>query len=48
MINLLEDHKDYKEWNTKSNDNDERGIFKKGNHELIKKVLELKSSLKEK
>ena len=48
MINLVKGHNDFKEWNTKPNDKNERRLFEKENHELKKKILELESSLKEK
>ena len=48
MMNLVKDHKDFKEWNTKFNDNNERTLIEKENHELKKKILELETSLKEK
>ena len=48
MMNLVKDHEDVKEWNTKSNDYNERRLIEKENHELKKKIMELESSLKEK
>ena len=48
MMNLVKDHEDIKEWNTKSNDYNERRLIEKENHDLKKKILELESSLKEK
>ena len=47
-MNLVKDHKDLKEYNTKSNDNNERRLIEKENRELEKKILKLESSLKEK
>ena len=47
-MNLLKDREDFKEWNSKSNDNNERRIIQKENHELKKKILELESSFQEK
>ena len=48
MTNLVKDHEDFKEWNTKSNNYNERRLIEKENHELKKKILELEPSLKEK
>ena len=48
MMNLVKDHEDFKEWNTKSYDNNERRLTEKKNHELKKKILKLETSLKEK
>ena len=49
MVNLVNDLEDRgMEWNTKSNDSNERRLIEKENHELKKKILELESSLKEK
>ena len=48
MMNLVKDNEDVKEWNTKSNDYNERRLIEKENHELKNKILELESSLKEK
>ena len=48
MINLIKDHEDFTEWNTKSNGNNQRRLIEKENRELKKKILELVSSLKEK
>ena len=47
-MNLVKDHEDFKEWNTKSNDNNKRRLIEKENHELKKKTLELETFLKEK
>ena len=47
-MNLLKDREDFKEWNSKSKDNNERRIIQKENHELKKKILELESSFQEK
>ena len=47
MMNLVKDHEDFKEWNTQSDDNNERRLIEKENHELKKKILELETSLKE-
>ena len=47
MMNLVKDNEDVKEWNTKSNDYNERRLIERENHELKKKILELESSLKE-
>ena len=47
MMNLVKDHEDFKEWNTQSDDNNERRLIEKENHELLKKILELETSLKE-
>ena len=33
-MNLVKDHEDLKEWNTKSNDNNERRLIENENHEL--------------
>ena len=41
MTNLAKDHEDVKEWNTKSNNYNERRLIEKENHELKKKILEL-------
>ena len=49
MMNLVKDHhEDFKEWNTKSNDNNKRRLIEKENHGLKKKTLELETFLKEK
>ena len=48
MKNLVKDHEDFKEWNTKSNVKNEKRLVEKENNELKKKFLELESSLKEK
>ena len=37
VMNLVKDHEDVKEWNTKSSDYNERMLTKKENHELKKK-----------
>ena len=47
-MNLVKDHEDIKEWNTKSNDYNERRLIEKENHDLKKKISVLESSLKEK
>ena len=43
--NLVIGHEDFKEWNTKSNDNNGRRLMENENHELKKKVQELETSL---
>ena len=48
MMNLVKGHEDFKEWNAKSNDYNEKRLIEKENLELKKKILELESSLKEK
>ena len=49
MVNLVNGLKDRgMEWNTRSNDTNERRLIEKENHELKKKILELESPLKEK
>ena len=48
MMNLVKDHKDFKEWNIKCNDNNERRLIGKENHELKKKILELEILWKKK
>ena len=45
MMNLVIDHEDFKEWNTKSNDNNRRRLIENENHELKKKVQELETFL---
>ena len=47
MISLVKYHKEFNEWNTKSNGNNERRLIEKENHELKTKILELETSLKE-
>ena len=34
MMNLVKEHEDWKEWNTKSNDNNEGRLIENENHEL--------------
>ena len=46
MMNSLNDLESFKEWNRKSDDNSERRLVEKENHELKKKILELETSLK--
>ena len=46
MMNSLSDLESFKEWNRKSDDNSERRLVEKENHELKKKILELETSLK--
>ena len=46
MMNSLNDLENFKEWNRKSDDNSERRLVEKENHELKKKILELETSLK--
>ena len=47
-MNLVKDNEDFKKWNTKSKDNNERRLTEKKNHELKNKILKLETSLKEK
>ena len=47
-MNLVKDNEDFKKWNTKFKDNNERRLTEKKNHELKNKILKLETSLKEK
>ena len=48
MMNLVTDHKHFKEWKEKSNDNDERRLIENEIHKLKRTIFELETSLKEK
>ena len=40
VMNLVKDHEDFREWNTKSKNNSERRLIEEENHDLKKKSFE--------